>query len=581
MGFESPITIERAVSNINEKKYVLPAIQRELVWETSQIEKLFDSIMQEYPIGSFLFWSVDRDRTSDYQFYEFVQRFHQRDNRHSEKANLTGERDITAILDGQQRLTALFLGLKGTYAVKLPHKRWDNDLAYPTRRLYLNLLNTADKEDMKFDFQFLTDEECKVRDENTFWFKVGGVLDFHEEADVNEYLISEGLLSGGGESSKLANRTLFKLYSAVKNSQIINYYLEEDESLDKVLNIFIRINSGGTELYYSDLLLSIATAQWKKKDAREEIIGFVDEINKSWKPFNFDKDFVLKSCLVLCDLDMKFKVDNFKTENMLLIEERWEEITESIRLAVKLVSSFGFNRDTLPSKNAVIPIAHYMQAKGNPSNYCVSDKDREDRKAVQQWLNRSLVKQAFSGQPDAVLVPMRRILSTGSDAFPLDKVIEEFRGTNRTLTFDKDEIENLFYYKYNQNYTFSVLALLYPTLDFRNVFHQDHIFPKSKFTRAKLAKRGIPEDKIEFYLDNVNSLANLQLLEGAPNQEKSTTDFSVWLAKTYPKDEDRKEYMRKHYIPDVKLDFSNFEEFVNERKRLISGKFEELLSVSA
>jgi len=578
MGFEAPITIERAVNNINEKKYVLPAIQRELVWETSQIEKLFDSIMQEYPIGSFLFWSVDRNRTSDYQFYEFVQRFHERDNRHSEKANLTGERDITAILDGQQRLTALFLGLKGTYAAKLPHKRWDNDLAYPKRRLYLNLLNTAERDDMEFDFRFLTDEECELRDESTFWFKVGNVLDFHEEADVNEYLISEGLLSGGSENSKHANRTLFRLFAAVKNSQIINYYLEEDESLDKVLNIFIRINSGGTELYYSDLLLSIATAQWKKKDAREEIIGFVDEINKSWKPFNFDKDFVLKSCLVLCDLDMKFKVDNFKSENMLMIEDRWEKITESIRLSVKLVSSFGFNRDTLPSKNAVIPIAYYIYAKGNPGNYCDSDNYREDRKDVQQWLNRSLVKKAFSGQPDAVLVPMRRILSSNNGAFPLHKIIEEFRGTNRNLIFDKDEIENLFYYKYGQSYTYSVLSLLYPTLDFSNIFHQDHIYPKSKFTRAKLVKRGIPEEKIAFFLDNVNSLANLQLLEGTPNQEKSAWDLNAWLGKSYSNDEDRKEYLRKHYIPDVDLDISNFEEFINERKRLISNKLEVLLT---
>ena len=84
-----------------------------------------------------------------------------------------------------------------------------------------------------------------------------------------------------------------------------------------MLNIFIRVNSGGTTLSYSDLLLSIATAQWKNKDARQEITKFVDEINQIGNGFNFDKDFVLKACLVLCDFkDIAFKVDNFNAETM-------------------------------------------------------------------------------------------------------------------------------------------------------------------------------------------------------------------------------------------------------------------------
>lgn len=113
-----------------------------------------------------------------------------------------------------------------------------------------------------------------------------------------------------------------------------------------MLNIFIRINSGGTILSYSDLLLSIATAQWEQKDAREEINNFVDEINEIGNGFNFNKDFVLKTCLVLTDFsNIAFKVDNFNKSNMLKIESNWEDITKAIRLAVNLVSSFGFNRE--------------------------------------------------------------------------------------------------------------------------------------------------------------------------------------------------------------------------------------------
>ena len=64
-----------------------------------------------------------------------------------------------------------------------------------------------------------------------------------------------------GDKAKFANRTLFRLQKLVHDDEIINYFLEKDESLDKVLNIFIRMNSGGTQISYSDLLLSIATAQ--------------------------------------------------------------------------------------------------------------------------------------------------------------------------------------------------------------------------------------------------------------------------------------------------------------------------------
>lgn len=100
MAFVEPITIKEAVDNVHRKKYLLPAIQREFVWTTDQIEKLFDSLMRDYPISSFLFWSLERDSVSHYQFYEFVQNYHERDARHNPKSNTNGEQGIIAILDG-------------------------------------------------------------------------------------------------------------------------------------------------------------------------------------------------------------------------------------------------------------------------------------------------------------------------------------------------------------------------------------------------------------------------------------------------------------------------------------------------
>lgn len=119
-AFQTPITIKEVIENIHHKKYLLPAIQREFVWDQDQIIRLFDSLMRDYTIGSFLFWNVNKNKVNDFQFYEFIRNYHERDNTHNPKANVTGENSVLSILDGQQRLTAFYLAMKGTYAEKTP-----------------------------------------------------------------------------------------------------------------------------------------------------------------------------------------------------------------------------------------------------------------------------------------------------------------------------------------------------------------------------------------------------------------------------------------------------------------------------
>jgi len=581
MSFQTPITVKEAVDNVHAKKYLLPAIQRELVWTPDQFKLLFDSLMRDYPVGSFLFWHVDKQRSHEYQFYEFIRKFHARDNRHNPKANVTGEDDITAILDGQQRLTSLYIGLRGTYAYKEKMKRWDNNLAFPERTLYLNLLSPSTEEEvkLKYNFEFLTDKQAREgQDDEHYWFRVGDILGIKENSDVNDYLLERDFLNFGKEKYQFANKTLYKLHSVVHQKPVINYFLEKDPSLDKVLNIFVRVNSGGTKLDYSDLLLSIASAQWQTKDAREEITEFVDEIRGIGDGFDFDKDFVLKTCLLLCDItDIAFKVDNFNRANMLKIEQMWDEITKAIRLAVTLVASFGYNRDTLASNYTLIPLSYYLMKNGSPDSFVQSSRFQNDRETIRKFLIHALLKRVFSGTPDNVLRPMRKVLEGSTQSFPFTELVEEFRGKPKSLTFNNDEIQTLFDYKYGGGYTYSTLALLYPTLDFSNKFHQDHIFPKSFFTRRKLASKGVADSKIEPFMAEFDYLANLQLLEGVPNIEKSNKDFKEWLNETYPTPQKRSEYMEKHYIPDMDLSLDNFDDFIAARTRLMTDKFTSLL----
>ena len=84
-----------------------------------------------------------------------------------------------------------------------------------------------------------------------------------------------------------------------------------------------------------------------------------------------------------------------------------------------------------------------------------------------------------------------------------------------------------------------------------------------------MAKKGVLADRIDAYIENVNYLGNLQLLEATPNEEKNNKDFDEWLEETYSDTAELKAYKEKHFIPDVDLSFTNFDEFLEEREKLI------------
>lgn len=577
MSFQLPVTIGQMITGIHQDKYLLPAIQREFVWDTEQIEKLFDSLMRGYPIGSFLFWQVEPGNVDKFQFYRFMHKYHQRTHRHNEPYDgLPNGQGITAVLDGQQRLTALNIGLRGWYAEKLPYYRWNSPNAFPERQLYLNLLGQPDDSEFKYEFKMLRERELKTNDGGKHWFKANDILQFKNMQDVFRYCVEQGLTQ---DSTTLPSDMLIELWRVIHEKPLINFYLEKDQDLDKVLNIFIRVNSGGTILSYSDMLLSIATAQWQELDARKEIYEFVDDLNKVGEGFNFGKDFVLKACLMLADVpSVVFKVDNFNRTNMILIEKSWEGITKALRLAVNLVSSWGYNWQTLVSNNAIIPIAYYLYRKGFPYNFVQSAKFQADRENIQRWLRVVLLKRIFSGQSDTTLSTIRRAIQAGHEQFPIETIADALKQT-RSMRFDQAELEGLLAYRYGQQYTFSVLALLYPWLKFDQHFHIDHIYPRSMFTPRELGKHGIPEDQWDLYEANANSLANLQLLQGLPNQEKSDKEFEAWLQSTNTTRPELDSYYTNHLIPEVDLSFNNFPQFIAEREKLIMQRLAELFEV--
>lgn len=280
-------TIREALDKIAHREYVLPAIQRDFVWRPDQIATLFDSVMRDYPFGSLLYWRVDRDNHDRYRFYDFVLEYHQlKAPRCPVHRNLPAEPRI-AVLDGQQRLTALNVGLRGTYAEKSKYKPKNKMLSYPVKALYLDIAAKVGEHDdrdegLAYRFEFLTESDAAERTVagREHWFRVSDAMAFDPEGappKINDLVRTAGLAE-----NPWAFNTLFKLYEVVHRERVISYFEERRQDLDRVLDIFIRVNSQGEQLSQSDLLMSIATAQWSpENDAREQIPATVSESTRS------------------------------------------------------------------------------------------------------------------------------------------------------------------------------------------------------------------------------------------------------------------------------------------------------------
>lgn len=579
MSFQTPITIRDALDRIHRHDFVLPAIQREFVWRPEQIARLFDSLMQGYPIGSFLFWSVEREHVRQYKFYDFVRDYHQKLRPHCPPVDVPAGQAVVAVLDGQQRLTALNIGLRGSHAQKEPRKWWSSPDAFPERRLYLNIAADADDNEggLTYDFRFLSEGRAQHTDGH-HWFRVGQILELADATEIFEYIQDAGLAT-----NKHAFRTLNRLHAVVHGERLIAYFEETSQDLDKVLNIFIRTNSGGTVLSYSDLLLSIATAQWDHLDARKEIHGLVDELNATRFGFALSKDFVLKAGLMLADIgSVGFKVTNFNHDNMVELERRWRDIARALKLTVQLVADFGFSGQTLGADNALLPIAYSLYQRDLDAHYLSSSSFREDREAIRGWLVRSLLKAGVWGSGlDTLLTAIRATLrEQGAARFPVEAVEATMRSRGKGLRFEEEELEDLVDVAYGDRRAFPLLSLLFPFHDLRHEFHVDHVFPRSRFSESRLAKEGVAAEARAEWIDRADRLANLQLLDGVLNKEKNAALPHDWLARALPEADRRAAFIERHRLGTVPDSLLGFPDFYEARRRDLLGRLRTLLGVT-
>lgn len=571
-------SIALAVSRMN-RQYFLPAIQREFVWKPEQIVELFDSIMRGYPISSFLFWELQPENRDKWQVYKFLE-IARHGGTHNELANTDGVTNLSMVLDGQQRLTSLMIGLKGAYTIKKKYGRWDSPDTWSMQRLHIDLLADpklgSEDADSNIYYKFAFMEAPPPPDDEHYWFRVGQIMDFDQRKKLDDFLeIKDEELDSRGltkSERRIFERNLGRLYQAVHVDEVIAYYTEIDQDYDRVLDIFVRANEGGTKLSKSDLLLSMVTSKWNGMNAREEIFNFVDTINTDLTRRNdFDKDFIMKSCLVLTDLPVVYKVQNFNNENLDLIRHEWPAIKQAVKRGVDLANSFGIDRDNLTSVNALIPVIYYFLKNSNTTLRGSTPFDAKNADRIRRWLIMALLKGAFGRASDGLLAGIRSKIQAqenpGAD-FPLEEINAVIATTGLTTSFDDYAVEEVLSRTYGGKLTFLALSLLYDDATWGTIpFHQDHIFAASLFKYKNL----IDTKRTEWFQQK-DRLGNLCLLMASENIGKQDMPIDDWLT---TRDAG---FLKRHLIPDDKSlwTFDRFPEFLEEREELIRARLKSL-----
>lgn len=613
MSYKSK-TIKKVIEEIDHNKIFLPALQRKFVWKKQQIQLLFDSLMRDYPIGTFLFWNLQCRTAEGYVFYEFLKEYDERTPYNRRKTGAFTHEEITGVLDGQQRLSSIYIGLMGTHCEKAPYKRTSNSSAYEKMSLYLNVLtlpyvlNEQGKiemqEDRNYEFAFLTPERARqsirreqIQEEGmptverqtpVYWLKVGDVLSWDDDPELDQ-LIDDMETNSPREEQKQAirsqrrfiRRSLEILHTRVCKMPLLNYFEIAKNDLEDILKIFVRVNSNGTPLNKTDLLFSTIVATWD--DGREQIEDLLKKINGKGDKFEFGNEYLMRCCLMLTDAQVMYKVNSFKAENVQKIQTNWAHIASAVEKTVDLLVEFGFSGNLLTSQMATSIIAYYIYKGG------VLDKKSKDE--IQKYLVHALLNRVFSSSTDQILTAMRNAMRTEVPAeigFTYELKQQTFSFADlltiqlpgrKSLAITESDVEVLLASRKGAT-SFQVLSLLYPYLRFQDqVFHQDHIHPFAGFTSAEFDAAGVAEDERPLWLECRDTLPNLQLLNGRLNESKSATPLVQWLA---PKSSGEQVlFKQNNFFPEgIDLDFSHFMEFFEARKAILREKLHEVLTIS-
>jgi uncharacterized protein with ParB-like and HNH nuclease domain len=533
MQLDKEQKIYDVVNAISKDFLRLPSIQRSFVWGEEKIYKLMDSLMNGYRIGSFLVWKPKLDfkiRTK-----KFVQDYKSGEKTISEDEML--EYPPYLVLDGQQRLQSLFLSFLGKYDGK---------------RLYFKIDSNPDDEesDLRYLFRFMTQENA---DNEIHWKPVGQIIKL--KLKEIPFFVNDEFSDDIKDIKMRIIDNISNFIQIFDRDKLINFlFLKEDMPYNDVLEVFVRVNSGGIVLTKSDLLF--ATVVLYAPEMERNFIELVDALN-SQGAYNFNTDFLIKCSLVLLDWKAQYDVKKLSDGTFIhILGKEFNNIKRALISTIEFIRTDAkiLSNRFLKSYLALIPIIDYIY------NQPHQQLPEGQGKLMSQYLYMSFFMRFYSYGPDGKLDILHNFIKERKHerGFPIDKIgkyMEERTGVSYTFSenmlYDTDLILNI------------IKAGVYEIQWMRGwSIERDHIFPNSILEHQKIS-------------DNlINDIGNLRLINKTRNILKSC-DMPDETTEYYGESDPDLRNLFQNAIEN--LSEQNFGSFVFKRKELIQQKIKEFL----
>jgi len=498
-----PRSLFSLIEDIDNKRLFLPHIQRPFVWSDEQMRRLFDSLMRNYPIQTFLFW-----RTKDFikvrEFMPCVDWDVDLHDLYNDQKSASGVEKVF-VLDGQQRLQTLYALFNGQIA-------GDNPTA--KREAYVDLTagEVPNDDGLIFDIRFSSDAlpapHYKLRD----LMGKDAVKNAEEIAeDANEKL--DSMLSEEPERKKerqkRVRRNCAQIRALLKEEQF--FWVQQLDGVadlypyKTILDIFVRVNSGGTKLDAGDLMFAAMKEGWAEVEERVEEVAEM----LSGSKLEIDKSFVLKCLVVAHGQEAELSAEKFSSTGgkdlLERIEAQWQNAEEAFQQLRDFIENDLrlFSPKVIRSYGSFIPLFDYLFRHPKP--------DATNRAMMYAYYYKAQLFNWFARGTDSTLNSLHRVIAKAAgDAFPLAEIMSIFRGrydvhlseghlsSSRLRTI----LLNLLYEK-----TFGKSAF---NVRFKgNEPQADHIYPQSPL-RTKLG----------LVSADINDIGNFRLVGASDNLRK-------------------------------------------------------------
>ncbi|HRQ37931.1 MAG TPA: DUF262 domain-containing protein [Chloroflexota bacterium] len=374
--------ITTILDSIDLGAMALPEFQRGYVWNRNQVRELMNSLYRRYPVGGLLVWATKTE---------------QAEARGNQPLN---PGHVKLILDGQQRVTSLYGIVRGTP----PPFFEGNALAFTD--LYFNL------EEENFEFY----GPVKMRD-NPFWISVTDLMQKGLQPFISHIFQNPTLAERGDVYISRLTHLL-----GVKN---IKFHIEEvtgaDKNVDVVVDIFNRVNSGGTKLSKGDLALARVCAEWA--DARQELRRLLKQWHQAG--FYFQMDWVLRNVNTVLTGEALFTA--LKDVTAVEFAAGLKKTEKSVNYLLNIISGrLGLDHDRVLGGRYAFPImTRYITQNGGHF------RDAQERDKLLYWYVHSFLWGRFAGSTESVLNKDLGVMEEHEGA--LDRLIEQLRHSRGDL----------------------------------------------------------------------------------------------------------------------------------------------------